>query len=176
MLGKKTKQNRFLSKVLMWILCVCVLMIKSILKLKSYSQVVKTKNAKKVHIYIHTYIYIYENGITLKKKTHKPTISAIASVYLGIPPTYTLVGPLVEREKWTRKDHSWLGQQEEIPQLPWELYPAKAVCLFLNPRAPGCCQHLSENTESFQGGPPVAMRSQEKEKVVLFPCCLHILE
>ena len=105
MLGKKTKQNRFLSKVLMWILCVCVLMIKSILKLKSYSQVVKTKNAKKVHIYIHTYIYIYiyiyiyENGITLKKKTHKPTISAIASVYLGIPPTYTLVGPLVEREK-----------------------------------------------------------------------------
>lgn len=28
----------------------------------------------------------------------------------------------------SEKDHGWLGQQEEIPQLPWELYPAKAVC------------------------------------------------
>ena len=61
MLGKKTKQNRFLSKVLMWILCVCVLMIKSILKLKSYSQVVKTKNAKK-SIYILHYIYTIYNA------------------------------------------------------------------------------------------------------------------
>lgn len=75
-------------------MCVCF-NDKNILKLISYSQVVKAKNAKKVYIYIWKQDYL--------KKTHKPTASAIASVYLGISPTYTLVDPLVEREKWTRK-------------------------------------------------------------------------
>ena len=65
---------------------------KNIFKFISYSQVVKIKYAKKVYIYMKT-------GLLKKKHTHKPTVSAIASVYLGIPPTYTLVGPLVEREK-----------------------------------------------------------------------------
>ena len=139
MLGKKTKQNRFLSKVLMWILCVCVLMIKSILKLKSYSQVVKTKNAKSIYIYciiyilyimqksIYMYIYIWKRDY-FKKKTQANYISNSQCLSWDSPHIHISWSSGWEGKMNSEKDHSWLSQKEEIPQLPWELYLAKAVC------------------------------------------------
>lgn len=45
----------------------------------------------------------------------------------------------------------------------------------LNPRAPPCCQDLSENTDSFWFRPPVATRSPEEEKWCYFPAAfIHL--
>ena len=76
------------------------------------------------------------------------------------------------------KDHGCLCHREETPSTaPLRALSSKG-CLSqapsLNPRAPLCCQDLSENTESFQCG-PLAMRSWEKEKWCCFPAAfIHL--
>lgn len=123
-------------------------------------------------------MYTYENRIPLKE----PQANCISNSQCfpwGFPPPTPHSSWSSSREKMnSEEDHGCLCHREETPSTASLRALSSKGCLSqglsLNPRAPLCCQDLSENTASFQCG-PLAMRSREKEKWCCFPAAfIHL--